>query len=175
MVGWSFTAGGVTHAFHYSNGAMTDLGALGDVASFAYGINDNGQVVGTAHTASNTTYPFLCSGGSLLELNTLLPSGSGWTSLSNATAINDLGQITGVGFINGQAHVFLMTPVADNAVPEPTTLVLLGLGLAGLGFSHRKRARASVSAAPAAAPVHRQVREPAGARRRQRPAGIRPC
>jgi probable HAF family extracellular repeat protein len=37
--------GQFTHAFLYSNGAMADLGTLGN-NSYARGINDAGQVVG---------------------------------------------------------------------------------------------------------------------------------
>jgi len=44
------------------------------------------------------------------DLNDLLPSSSGWT-LMQGWGINDLGQITGYGTINGQYHAFLMTPV----------------------------------------------------------------
>jgi hypothetical protein len=46
------------------------------------------------------------------DLNTLIPSNSGWT-LTMATAINVRGQITGEGDINGQQHGFLLTPVAQ--------------------------------------------------------------
>jgi probable HAF family extracellular repeat protein len=44
----------------------------------------------------------------MLDLNKLIPSGSGW-ALSSATGINISGQIVGNGTINGQQHAFLLT------------------------------------------------------------------
>jgi len=42
----------------------------------------------------------------MVDLNTLTPIASGWT-LSKASGINDAGQITGSGTINGFGHAFL--------------------------------------------------------------------
>jgi probable HAF family extracellular repeat protein len=48
VVGWAATAQGVQHAFLFSNGSMTDIGAgLGPQISVANGINSSGDVVGT--------------------------------------------------------------------------------------------------------------------------------
>jgi hypothetical protein len=44
----------------------------------------------------------------MLDLNDLIPGGSGW-DLNSAAAINDNGQITGCGLLNGQQHAFLLT------------------------------------------------------------------
>jgi len=121
-----------------TNYTITDLGALisGDY-SRETGINNNGQVVGQSDTAAmGRTHAFLYSEGSLLDLNNLLTSGSGWT-LTDARDINDLGQIVGTGFINGYDHAFLMTP---SAVPAPSSAWLLGSGLMGLiGVARRRR------------------------------------
>jgi probable HAF family extracellular repeat protein len=48
-------------------------------------------------------------GGSLQNLNQLLPAGSGW-ELLEATDINDAGQIVGYGRFQGRIRAFLLTP-----------------------------------------------------------------
>ena len=44
----------------------------------------------------------------MADLNTRLPPGSGWV-LESANAINVVGEIAGVGTINGERHAFLLT------------------------------------------------------------------
>jgi probable HAF family extracellular repeat protein len=50
------------------------------------------------------------------DLNTLIPSGSGW-QLANAYDINDRGDIVGEGFYLGQRHPFLLTPDRSFKLP----------------------------------------------------------
>ena len=80
----------------------------------------------------------------MIDLNTLLAPGSGWT-LTEGRGINELGQIVGVGSIGGETHAFLFTPQDlgnptgglghVTVVPEPGAFLLLvaGAGLL-LGF-----------------------------------------
>lgn len=66
----------------------------------------------------------------MLDLNSLIPSGSGWT-LTEAYAINSSGQIVGSGIVNGVEHAFLLTdPPAS--VPEPSTAVPAAVGILAL-------------------------------------------
>ena len=55
---------------------VTDLGILGGTFSVANGINATGQVTGTADTDDGAMHAFLYSGGSLLDLGTLLGGSS---------------------------------------------------------------------------------------------------
>jgi probable HAF family extracellular repeat protein len=78
VTGFSQTSTDADHGFLWSNGKMTDLG----LNFFPAAINDNGVIVG-----GNEIY----SGGTLQNLNNLIPAGS--PQITNAVAINDSGQI----------------------------------------------------------------------------------
>jgi probable HAF family extracellular repeat protein len=94
VVGDSTLANGQTHAFVTGgSGALLDLGTLpGYVNSLASGINDAGQVVGTATSSFNTSHAFLLTlgGGPIIDLGSL-PGGVN----SHATGINNPGVVVG--------------------------------------------------------------------------------
>src|SRR5690242_7257310 len=81
------------HAFIYNSGSgMTDLGTLGGNTSYAFGINDSGEVVGYSYLADNVTrhaFTWTASGG-MVDLGTL--PGGAW---SQAEKINAAGEISG--------------------------------------------------------------------------------
>jgi probable HAF family extracellular repeat protein len=92
---------------------MSALGTLpGGTYSSRQGINQSGQVTGYSDsgTSGGNNRAFLFSNGTMSDLNSLIPPNSGWT-LSEAFGINDTGQITGTGAINGATHAFLLNPV----------------------------------------------------------------
>jgi probable HAF family extracellular repeat protein len=114
----------------------TDLGTLpGFTNSIGLGINALGVVVGQASNGDtiNTAHAFVYD-TQMRDLNDLIPAGSGWL-LIGASGINDLGQITGFGMINGQRHAYVLTPV-----PEPSALALAGCAVAGGWLVRRRRA-----------------------------------
>jgi probable HAF family extracellular repeat protein len=86
----------------------------------AFAVNVDGDVVGTAlDEASSTAVAFVAlSGQGPVSLNSLIPPDSGIT-LTEATGINDSGQICANGTENGQMHAFLLTPVIP-APPQAT-------------------------------------------------------
>ena len=98
-------------AFLWEAGAMRDLGALaGDPWSQANGINGRDQIVGRSGTRDwASSHAVLWQAGVMRDLNSLLPAGSGW-GLISASAINDAGQIVGVGMHDGRHRAFLMSP-----------------------------------------------------------------
>jgi probable HAF family extracellular repeat protein len=93
---------------------MTDLGAY-NIDTVAQAINDAGVIVGQTYGADSAGNPFyhafIYTGGQFLDLNNLIPAGSGY-ELTNATGINGSGQIVATGYntSNGQTHAFLLTP-----------------------------------------------------------------
>lgn len=116
IVGWAGTAGssGAQDAALWSGGAVTDLGTVDGIAfNQATAINAAGQIVGTAdprcQPCVNPVAWLREPGGAAADLDTLIPSGSGWT-LEQANGINDRGQIVGAGLHNGSTHAFLLTP-----------------------------------------------------------------
>jgi probable HAF family extracellular repeat protein/T5SS/PEP-CTERM-associated repeat protein len=110
VVGASRPAGSIpVHAFLW-DGGMQDLGALGWNQSIAYDINEKEQVVG-ALQSGQSSHAFVWANGQMQDLNGLIPANSGWV-LSEAHAINDKGQITGFGTVNGQTRAFLLKPNA---------------------------------------------------------------
>jgi probable HAF family extracellular repeat protein len=113
------------HAFAYIDGVMHDLGH-----GEANGINELGQVVGTFFINDDLfPRPFLYSSGALYNLGELTTPQLlvGADRISEASAINDAGQITGAFLGGGDVHTILLTPL-----PEPSSFVLAALGLIGL-------------------------------------------
>lgn len=102
-----------SRAFLWESGVMYDLGTFpGDLSSRANGINAAGQVVGWSGTPDGLdSRAFLWDSGVMYDLNNLIPTGSGWV-LTSAVAVNDSGQIVGVGLHNGEFRAFLLTPDA---------------------------------------------------------------
>jgi probable HAF family extracellular repeat protein len=81
---------------------VTDLGTLGGTFSYAYGINNSGQITGYAATSNNVSHAFLYGSGSMQDLGTL-----GGT-YSFASGINDSGQVVGEAYTSVNAvHAFL--------------------------------------------------------------------
>lgn len=108
---------GVTHVAEYVNGAWTDLGS----GPLPTGINSSGVVVGEGEIPGVYSGPkakrkaaqpigVILVNGSFVNLNTLIPAGSGFT-INYALAINDSGQILCDATVAGDVtHAVLLTP-----------------------------------------------------------------
>jgi probable HAF family extracellular repeat protein len=121
VVGEFLTANGSAfHAFLYSEGVITDLGSPESPETIAFAINDRQQVVGTTFVPYAATCPdgpcvqykehaFFYQNGNMADLNSLIPSDSGW-ELSWAFDIDNHGRIVGYGVVNDKFRAFLLTP-----------------------------------------------------------------
>jgi probable HAF family extracellular repeat protein len=114
---------------------------LGSGFGRAWSINDAGVIVGHSYEAGGlvnndklATVSF--DGQSVIKLSTLVDNLTGWTVLSNAYDVNELGQIVGYGTYNGEERAFLLTPTA---VPVPAAAWLFGSALGLLGWMRRRR------------------------------------
>lgn len=116
VAGWSSgsTEAEGNHAFLSTNPAAyaKNLGTLGGETSQAFALNNARWVVGVADTGTSSV-AFLYDGTEMINLNTTLVNGAGWT-LTRATGINDYNQIVGAGNYNGAQHAVLLRPVTSS-------------------------------------------------------------
>jgi probable HAF family extracellular repeat protein len=110
IAGIATNGAGVSRAVLWDLGTTRTMDALGgDVATEANAINVNGDIVGrSGDPVFAQSRAILWRDGTAVDLTAAVAE-PGWT-LSRATAINDFGQIVGVGARGGQARAFLLTP-----------------------------------------------------------------
>ncbi|MCA1829699.1 MAG: hypothetical protein ABR567_16800 [Myxococcales bacterium] len=96
------------HAFFWSSSTgIEDLGTLpGDSLSLAFGINDQGVVVG--QSIGSGSRAFVYANGVMSDLNALVPAGSPF--LIYANDINDRGEIVGQAFDGTDFVTFVAVP-----------------------------------------------------------------
>ncbi|PXF62624.1 DUF3466 family protein [Kangiella spongicola] len=118
--------------------------------SRALAINNVGQIVGRALTSAptlNESGAFLYENDEMKNLNDLIACDSPWI-LTEARAINDAGQIVGVGTVDGEIRAFRLDPTGEpveecgDTDPQPNDgggsvpVILLGI-LVALGIRRR--------------------------------------
>lgn len=107
-----------TRAFRWKDRQLQDLGTLGGPDAMALGVNENGQIFGNSYTSSNPSpacgnsdfgFDALTTGAFLWQNGEMTNLGSLGGTCTNATAINNRGQIIGYSFLAGDAvfHPFL--------------------------------------------------------------------
>ncbi|MGK2954861.1 MAG: hypothetical protein ACSLFI_04210, partial [Solirubrobacterales bacterium] len=125
VVGNSEVAPGVIRAFAWNPGSgMQPIASPNTLSGYssANAIAPDGTIVGSSFNGTQTRAIIREPGKPIVDLNTLIPPGSGWT-LTSARDINDDGQIVGVGQIGGTTRAFLLTPLQPLKVGlEPVTV-----------------------------------------------------
>jgi probable HAF family extracellular repeat protein len=138
IVGSAQTTGDFSYrAFYLEPGATSTLRSLGTLSgngnSYAYGINNAGQVVGTSETESGAVYAYrtLPNGGAMQSLGAF----DGGIQ-SDGRAINELGQVTGTSrFGLFDTHAFLYSGNPGNGGTMIDLGTLGGSNSAGVGIN----------------------------------------
>jgi len=103
-------ATGRIEAFRQEDGRRTMLGTLGGSFSIARGLNNHGEVVGGSLTEGDENFHgFLFRDNKLYDLNDFLDKADGW-ELIQALAINNRGEILGIGAHKGRDRIVLLRP-----------------------------------------------------------------
>jgi probable HAF family extracellular repeat protein len=116
VVGWATNAGDqAVLASLWKDGLMTNLGTVdGDPCSIALGTNSKLQIVGVSWDCVTFLHAFLWEKGSIVDLNSLVPPGSG-AQLTYADYINERGEIAANGVLaSGDTRAVLLIPCDEN-------------------------------------------------------------
>ena len=109
-------------AYLYDGVDVTNLGTLaGGSSSGAYDINELDVVVGYSQTSSGNHAFIWDAAAGMRDLNEFVTDA--WILVS-ANAINDAGDIVGMGLLNGQSHGFLLTDVLPPEIPNEPPLAV---------------------------------------------------
>ncbi|MDZ5458020.1 hypothetical protein [Azohydromonas lata] len=145
VVGWNYVPGLGQRAVLYSGGVTRDLGLLSgtgpDGNAAAEDINNRGWIVGGVSSETTASAGFLYLDGRMLDLNDLLvPAAAQRFDVSEATRVNDKGQILAMGVAAGSAlrYSLLLTPVPET---QTWALMLCGLGAVAAVVRRRRPAR----------------------------------
>ncbi len=132
VVGSAYVPGSpYQHAVLWSDGRITDLGALG-AYSYASSLNDSGEIVGTTASGKSPTgdwlqVPFLYANGAMIDLGQL--------GLDYALDINNKGQIVGSMLVGSGSELRLQAALLDHGTVF--NIHILGLQSAALALNER--------------------------------------
>jgi probable HAF family extracellular repeat protein len=118
------------------------IGTLGGASAFATALNNSNDVVGWSQIASGAEHAFLYAGGTMQDLNLLIPAASGIT-LVTAAGIDAAGDIVAYGTnASGQMNEYYLAP-AEVPAPEPGMLAIMSVMVVAFAV-HTARRRARV-------------------------------
>ncbi len=117
IVGNGYGVDGVLKALLWQSGQVTELGALSNLDSAAYAINDSGVIVGYSRVSSGEFHATRWVNEELEDIHTLTIG-----PRSVARAINEVGQIVGDNGNVLDSHAFVLNPgepmiLLDDLVP----------------------------------------------------------
>jgi probable HAF family extracellular repeat protein len=123
----------------WDQGVLTILGSLGGGNSRAWSVNDAGVIIGQSSDTANILQAMISlDGQNIIQLSDLVIDMTGWTRLTVAYGINELGQIVGTGSTSeGVTQAFLLAPNVA-VVPIPTAAWLFGSALGLLGWMQKR-------------------------------------
>jgi len=118
VAGSAVLSNGYAHSFLYSQGTMTDIGTF-STQNFAYGINNNGQIVGDNETPVWNAYRYDSTSASLTNIS----------SLRVAYGINDNGQI--IGEVGGRSYLWNNGVLTDLGTLGGSNVIARAINLSG--------------------------------------------
>ena len=110
VVGY-FQEGPVTHAYLYSQGRFVDLQSeFPKQFGVAYLVNDRRDIVGWVRYEDGRDATFVVHHGKWSDLHDLVETDGSW-DFRIPSAINQLGQLAGIGLHDGRTVGYILTPV----------------------------------------------------------------
>lgn len=106
IVGFSNNSSHLPRAVVWTNGVPLDVGPAGG-ASHGFAINDAGWAVGQFHAATGGSAAWVFDGTDTYDLMTLARGRNPFTRIVRADAINNWGDIVGLGYVGEQERLFL--------------------------------------------------------------------
>jgi probable HAF family extracellular repeat protein len=129
VAGFFTDSSGDYHGFTKNGATYQTIDVAGGNNTLVYGENNLGQLVGTYNDSSGNEHGFLMSGS---VVTTIDYPGSFGTGIEG---IDDAGDLTGF-YVDAQGNTEGFIALA---VPEPSSIALLGMGLVSLVFVSRNR------------------------------------
>lgn len=108
----SYLIAGNPHGFRWNStdGIVALPEFPGTIASQPYSLNNSAWIVGYMFVAASKAFLYKTATAELIDLYTLLPAGSDWSSLEQAYCVNNNKQIAGFGtYLGTPGTCFLMT------------------------------------------------------------------